>query len=269
VSGLPHDPTPAPDLADDLALALRLADAADEVSGPAFTGEAVPHEIKPDGSPVSATDVAVERRISELVAAERPADGVLGEEVGESGSRARRWIVDGIDGTVLFVAGIPGWATEVALEVDGDPVIGVSTSGADGRRWWAARGHGAWFAAAGGTAVPVRVSEQAQPTGGRYSLIPPLDALDARRAALVAGLGRGASYVPPAEHGALFVADGRVDACVQLGGGPWDFAALAVIVEEAGGRFSDLRGERDIYGGGPVVFSNGRVHEAVLLALGA
>jgi histidinol-phosphatase len=260
---------PTLDLAQDLAFALRLADAADEVSGPAFTGEAVPHEIKPDGSPVSATDLAVERRISDLVGAERPGDGVLGEEVGESGSRTRRWILDGIDGTVLFVAGVPGWATEIALEVDGDPVVGVTTSGNDGRRWWAARGHGAWYAQRGGPPVRLRVSDNARAEGGSYSLIPPLDALDARRQALVAGLGRTAAYVPPAEHGAIFVADGRVDACVQLGGGPWDFAALAVLVEEAGGRFSDLYGERDIYGGGPAVFSNGLVHDGVLLALGA
>src|SRR5690606_5571335 len=113
-------------LDDDLALALRLADAADAISGPAFTGEPLAHEIKPDGSPVSETDLAVERRIAEIVAAERPADGMLGEEVGESGPRGRRWIVDGIDGTVLFVAGRPGWATEIALEVDGEPVVGVA-----------------------------------------------------------------------------------------------------------------------------------------------
>jgi histidinol-phosphatase len=256
----------ANDLADDLAFALRLADAADAVTAPAFTGEAVAHEIKPDGSPVSATDLAVERRISALVAAERPADGVLGEEVGESGPKGRRWIIDGIDGTVLFVAGVVGWATEIALEVDGEPVIGISTSGADGRRWWAARGAGAWFSA-GGDPVRVGVSGRTELAGGRYSLIPPMDALEPRSQALVAGLDRTAGYLEPAEHGACFVADGRVEACVQLGGGPWDFAALAVIVEEAGGRFSDLHRRHDIYGGGPVVFSNGAVHDAVLASL--
>lgn len=257
----------AHDLADDLALALRLADAADAITAPAFTGAAVAHELKADGSPVSVTDVAVERRISEIVATERPADGVLGEEVGESGPAGRRWILDGIDGTVLFVAGVPGWATQIALEVDGEPVIGVTASGGDGRRWWAARGEGAWHAAAGAAPVRVTVSERDGLADGRYSSIPPLDALAPRRRALVDGLGPDATYVPPAEHGALYVADGRVDACVQLGGGPWDFAALAVIVEEAGGRFSDLRGHHDIYGGGPAVFTNGRVHDEVLAAL--
>jgi histidinol-phosphatase len=259
----------SPSLDDDLALALRMADAADRISAAAFTGDDVAHELKADGSPVSATDMAVERRISEIVAAERPADGVLGEEVGESGPAGRRWIVDGIDGTVLFVAGLSGWATEIALEVDGEPVLGVSTSPGDGRRWWAARGRGAWHAVAGGPAQRVHVSGRRELAGGRHSLIPPLDALEPRRRALVDGLGAGTDYVPPVEHGALYVADGRVDACVQLGGGPWDFAALAVIVEEAGGRFSDLDRRHDIYGGGPVVFSNGHVHDEVLTTLGA
>ena len=124
----------AASLDDDLALALRLADAADELTRAAFTGDPLAHEIKPDGSPVSETDLAVEQRIAGIVAAERPGDGMLGEEVGGSGPTARRWIVDGIDGTVLFVAGVLGWSTQIALEVDGRPVIGVVTSGADGRR---------------------------------------------------------------------------------------------------------------------------------------
>jgi histidinol-phosphatase len=282
-------------LADDLALALRLADAADAITGPAFTGEALAHRIKPDGSPVSDTDEAVELRIREIVADERPADGVLGEEVGASGPGGRRWIVDGIDGTVLFVAGVRGWSTQIALEVDGEPVIGVTTSGADGKRWWAARGAGAWHAVGDGPTELLRVSDRTSLAGGgagadpgagtghgagagagtgtdrdgRYTLIPPLDALaPARRAAVdVAAAGVDAIYVPPREHGALYVADGRVEVCVQLGGGAWDFAALAVIVAEAGGRFSDLAGRRDIYGGGPVVFSNGLVHDEVLALL--
>jgi histidinol-phosphatase len=269
-------------LADDLALALRLADAADAITGPAFTGDALAHRVKADGSPVSDTDEAVERRIREIVADERPADGMLGEEVGASGPTGRRWIVDGIDGTVLFVAGIPGWSTQIALEVDGEPVIGVTTSGVDGKRWWAARGAGAWHAVGDAPAELLRVSDRPTLAGGpgagaasggpgRYTLIPPLDALpsEARAAVDVAAAGVDATYVPPREHGALYVADGRVEVCVQLGGGAWDFAALSVIVAEAGGRFSDLAGRRDIYCGGPVVFSNGLVHDEVVALLAA
>lgn len=264
----PDSSAVAPSLDDDLTLALRLADAADELTGPAFTGDPLAHELKADGSPVSATDLAVEQRIAGIVAAERPGDGMLGEEVGESGPTGRRWIVDGIDGTILFVAGIPGWSTQLALEVDGRPVVGVVTCGADGRRWWAARGAGAWGRRRA-EASPARlgVSRRGWHDGGRYSLIPPLDVLSEARRGAVAPLADDATYVPPSEHGALYVADGRVEVCVQLGGGPWDFAGLAVIVEEAGGRFSDLRGAADIYGGGPAVFSNGTVHDDVIARL--
>ncbi len=261
-------------LEDELAVAMRLADAADEVTLAAFTGAAVAHDIKADGSPVSAADLAVERRISEILAVERPADGVLGEEVGESGPARRRWIVDGIDGTVLFVAGVRGWATEIALEVDGEVVVGVCTvpAGAPGgwRRWWAARGLGAWRRgdATGPGGEPIRVTGTTDAAAGTWTAIPPLDALDGDRRRLVERLGAaGATYVVPHEHGALLVADGRADACVQTGGGPWDFAALAVIVTEAGGRFADLSGRPDIYGGGPVLFSNGHVHDAATRAL--
>jgi histidinol-phosphatase len=259
---------------DDLALALRLADAADELTIAAFTGAAVAHEIKPDGSPVSAVDLAVERRIAEILATERPGDGLVGEEVGESGPTGRRWIVDGIDGTVLFVAGRTGWGTEVALEVDGDPVVGVTTvptgTPAGWRRWWAARGAGAWRGgdATGPGGEPVRVTATATLAVGRHTAIPPIEGLDGERLAMVERLAAaGSTYVDPHEHGALMVADGRADACVQAGGGPWDFAALAVLVTEAGGRFSDLAGRPDIYGGGPVLFSNGHVHDAAISAL--
>jgi histidinol-phosphatase len=258
-------------LDEDMALALRLADAADEISVRGFTGAAVEHELKTDGSPVSAVDLAVERRLAGMVAEERPVDGFLGEEVGASGPAGRRWIVDGIDGTILFVAGRRGWATEVALEVDGEVLVGVTTCPVDGRRWWAARGQGAWASAGGERGpVPARVSGVHEVAAARYTAIPPVEAL--REPAHVALAERLAAatgdYVPPTEHGALFVADGRAEACVQAAGGPWDFAALSVIVTEAGGRFSDLAGRRDIYGGGPVLFSNGHVHDAVLAVVG-
>jgi histidinol-phosphatase len=252
----------------DMALALRLADEADAITRPAFTGRAVEHRIKADGSPVSDADLAVERRIADVLGSERPADGVLGEEVGALGPAGRRWIVDGIDGTVLFVAGRPGWATEIALEVDGEVVLGVTTAPSLNRRWWAARSTGAWCSAAAGNPVRLTVSATADLAASRYSAIPPLAALAPAGLVLAERLGAASSgYAEPTEHGALFVADGRVEACLQTGGGPWDFAALAAIVTEAGGRFSDLAGRPDIYGGGPALFSNGRVHEAVLAAL--
>src|SRR5690606_37226560 len=131
---------------DDLALAHDLADLADEITGVAFTGRALPFERKPDGSPVTPVDVAVERASQRTLAERRPDDAVLGEEIGAVGAAPRTWILDGVDGTVNFVSGRPSWATEIALVVDGRVVLGVSTSPALGHRWWGGTGLGAWVA---------------------------------------------------------------------------------------------------------------------------
>ncbi|MGH9231111.1 MAG: inositol monophosphatase family protein [Acidimicrobiales bacterium] len=255
----------------DLDLALRLADRADILGLRYFTGAELDHDTKPDGTPVSAADREIERVLRAMVAEERPGDGFLGEEVGESGHADRRWIVDGIDGTVLFVAGLTGWATQIALEIRGEVVIGVSTSAPLERRWWARRGGGAWRAATGegrlGAPERMAVSHRTSLTGGRVTAIPPIDALSADQRVSVDRLTATSDYVPPHEHGAVLVADGRADVCVQASGGPWDFAALAVIVEEAGGHFSNLAGQWVIDDGGPVVFSNGHVHDQALRAL--
>jgi histidinol-phosphatase len=255
----------------DLDLAMRLADTADIIGLRHFTGAALEHETKPDGTPVTDADREIERTLRDLVAEARPGDGFLGEEVGASGTGDRRWIVDGIDGTVLFVAGLSGWATQIALEVGGQVVVGVSTSVTIGRRWWAHRDGGAWraFVSEGHLGAPetMAVSDRGSLVGGRVTAIPPLDALDAERSVAVERLVAESAYVPPHEHGAVLVADGRAEVCFQAGGGPWDFAALAVIVEEAGGQFSNLAGQWTIDDGGPVVFSNRRVHDETLAAL--
>jgi histidinol-phosphatase len=256
----------------DLEFALRLAAEADRISARHFTGEQVAFDTKSDGSPVSVADCEVETRLKALVSAEWPDHGFLGEEVGQSGSTMRRWIVDGIDGTVNFVRGRPIWGTEIALEVDGVVVVGVSSSPALKRRWWARRGGGAWCApltseGAVGPAERLGVSAHAAIAGSRCSFMPPLEMLGDPWLALADRLPADCSYVPPHEHAALMVCDGTIDMCVQPTGGPWDFAALAVIVEEADGSFSDLHGDWNIYGGGPVVYSNSCFHEAVIARL--
>ena len=133
--------------ADDLALAHLLADAADAVSTARFRALDLRVETKPDLTPVSDADTAVEREIRALLAAHRPDDGLLGEEYGEqsaTGPDARRWVVDPIDGTKNFVRGVPVWATLVAL-MDGDEaVVGLVSAPALNRRWWAAKDVGAW-----------------------------------------------------------------------------------------------------------------------------
>lgn len=260
-----HDP------ASDLDLALRMADEADRISMGYFADGCLEIEAKADGSPVTDADRQVETRLRDLVAAERPGDALLGEEIGEVGAGGRRWIVDGIDGTSLFIAGSRGWGTEIALEVDGRVVVGVSSCPSMGRRWWARRGCGAWTTSSsdGATSDPRRtsVTGRAHLAGGKYTSIPPLAVLVGARRDLVTPLGACCEYRPPEQHGALLVAEGLVDVCVQTGGGPWDFAALAVIVEEAGGRFSDHAGDWRIDRGGPVVFSNYRLHAEALATL--
>ncbi len=142
------------DLMDDLDLALELADAADAITLAHFRSADLVVETKPDLTPVSEADRAVEAMLCARLAIARPGDAVLGEEGGASGAGRRRWIIDPIDGTKSFVRGVPVWATLLALEVDGEVVLGVASAPALGRRWWGSRGAGAF---ADGT--PIRVSE--------------------------------------------------------------------------------------------------------------
>src|ERR687888_1116666 len=127
----------------DLAFAFELADLADSLSLPRFRALDLRVETKPDLTPVTDADTAVERALRDLIAARRPEEGVLGEEEGDDGGSVR-WVVDPIDGTRNFSRGVPVWATLIALERDGVRVCGVVSAPALGRRWWAARGEGAF-----------------------------------------------------------------------------------------------------------------------------
>ena len=147
---IPAIPT---DFAADLAVALALADAADALTMPRFRARDLHVETKPDLTPVSEADRSVEAALRERLAKDRPDDGVLGEELGEAGAgAARRWIVDPIDGTMSYVRGVPVWATLIALEADGEMSVGVVSAPALGRRWWGAKGLGAF---ADGEAIQV------------------------------------------------------------------------------------------------------------------
>jgi len=258
-----------PILEDDLALALRMADEADAISMRWFAGGPIPHEDKADGSPVTEADPEIERRLLAIVGEVRPDDAFLGEEVGAHGAGHRRWIVDGIDGTIVFIQGGTGWGTQIALEVDGRVVVGVSTSPAFGWRWFAHRGGGAWRRPIGtdGSAERIHVSDRTTLEGGACSFIPPLQFLGGDALAAAERLTAVTSYIEPAQHAALMVAEGIVDCSLQPTGGPWDFAALAVIVEEAGGRYSDDRDEATIEDGGPAIYSNSALHAATLAVI--
>jgi histidinol-phosphatase len=247
----------------DLALGHRLADAAAVVSLSYFRRE-LRGWSKADGSLATEADVAVEDELRARLRVERPSDAVLGEERGETGSGARRWIIDGIDGSVDFATGTPDWGTLIALEVDGHVVIGVCDQPAHGRRYWAAKGGGA-FASSASLQSPrsLSVSTIGDLRAAR-SYLPPAKWLPDEQAHAVADtLATATKPEPHIDHPALQVAAGGYELAVFLLAGPWDLAAPALIVEEAGGRFTDLRGRNDLTSG-TAVFTNGLLHDDVL-----
>jgi histidinol-phosphatase len=235
----------------DLQLAFQLADAADAVSLPLF-GTKLPVDRKPDLTPVTEADRAVEAELRRLLAEARPEDVVLGEEGGSSGTGRRRWIIDPIDGTRNFTRAIPVWATLVALEEDSVVRLGVVSAPALGRRWWAERGAGAF---ADGTRIHVSAVERIEDAVLCFGLEDGLPEL-ARKAWHVRGFGDFWSH--------MLVAEGAVDGAFDaVGVSEWDLAAMQVVVEEAGGRFSDYAGSSRI-DGGTALSSNGLLHDALL-----
>jgi histidinol-phosphatase len=240
----------------DLDLALRLADAADALSLDRFrTG--IPVETKPDLTPVTEADRAVEAAIRAALENARPEDAVLGEEQGASGGGSRRWIVDPIDGTRNYSRGVPVWGTLIALEEDGSVRVGVVSAPALGHRWWAERGEGAYADGERIGVSSVARVEDAVVSFAYENTVPEI----AGRAWHVRGFGDFWAH--------MLVAEGAVDAAVDATGvNEWDLAALQVIVEEAGGRFSDFEGVSRIDGSAAVT-SNGLLHAELLDALGA
>jgi histidinol-phosphatase len=241
----------------DLHYALELADAADALTLPRFRATDLRVDTKPDLTPVTDADRAVERMMRERIARDRPGEGVLGEEEGDDGGSVR-WIVDPIDGTKNFSRGIPVWASLVALERDGRVVCGVASAPALGHRWWAARGEGAFRDGERIEVSRIASLEEATVSFSRSGLDDP-KLLD---------LARRAWHAQPFSDfwAHLLVAEGAVEISVEHSMSTWDNAALQVIVEEAGGRFSDLRGEARIDGGSGVS-TNGLLHDLVLEGL--
>jgi histidinol-phosphatase len=235
---------------DDLAFALELADRADALTVPRFRAADLHVETKPDLTPVTDADRAVERALRELIAAKRPGEGVLGEEEGDDGG-AVRWILDPIDGTRNFARGVPVWATLIALERDGSVECAVASAPALGRRWWATRGGGAF---ADGRRA--RVSAVAALADASVSCT---HARDLERLEPQAWHARGLGDF----WHLLLVAEGSLDAAVDARLALWDYAAPALIVEEAGGRVSTLDGAPP-RPNEQVVASNGLLHEPVL-----
>jgi len=236
----------------DLALAHTLADAADAISLARFRAADLVVETKPDLTPVTEADRAVETAVRELLARERPGDAILGEEHGATGEARRRWIVDPIDGTRNYSRGIPVWATLIALEEDGELRLGLVSAPALDRRWWAERGEGALA-----DGKPIRVSQVARVEDAVLSF-----ALEQELPPLAHRCWHPRAYGDFWAH--MLVAEGTVDGAVDaLGVAVWDLAAIRPIVEEAGGTFTDREGVARI-DGGSAVSSNGLLHDALL-----
>ncbi len=250
---------------DDLRFAHVLADAADDITTRRFKALDLHVEAKPDLTPVTDADKATEESLRNVLRRARPRDAVLGEEFGRAGSGPRCWVIDPIDATKNYVRGVPVWATLIGL-MDGDEVtVGVVSAPALGRRWWAARGGGAWTGRSLTKASRCRVSavSKLEDASFSYSDVPSWE--DKGRLAGFLELGRSVwrtrAYGDFWSH--VLVAEGAVDICAEPEVTLWDLAALKVIVEEAGGTFTDLTG-KPTPDGGSAVSTNGLLHGEVL-----
>jgi histidinol-phosphatase len=243
----------------ELRFAHRLADVADEITMRGFV-DRVGARMKIDGTPVTEADEAAERALRSEIAKAFPDHAVLGEEEGPAGSGPTRWILDPIDGTKNYAAGIPIWGTLIALEVEGEVVCGVVSAPALRERYAAARGAGAEC-----NGEPIRVSSVSELPAARITYTSFLSFDDCGRGDAWRRLAGAASWARGFGDfwGHMLVASGRADVMAEPVVNVWDLAPLLVIVEEAGGRFTDLDGSRRIDGGSAVT-TNGHLHDAVI-----
>ncbi|HEY8472844.1 MAG TPA: histidinol-phosphatase, partial [Natronosporangium sp.] len=254
---------------DDLSLAHVLADAADSISIARFRALDLQVESKPDLTPVSDADTAVETALRATLARTRPRDAVLGEEFGATeaaaGPGSRQWVIDPIDGTKNFVRGVPIWATLIALLENDEPVVGLVSAPALGRRWWAAKGHGAYAGRHPAAATPISVSGVGRLSDASFCYSSLTGWEQNGRLGAMLDLMRTVwrSRAFGDFYGHMLVAEGAVDIMVEPELSLWDVAALVPIVTEAGGRFTDLDG-RPGPAGGSAVATNGKLHADVL-----
>lgn len=223
-------------------------------------------ELKGDSSPVTVADQEAEQILRDALGQAFPDAAILGEEQGLTGSGTTRWIIDPIDGTKSFVSGVPLYATLLAYEVDGVPELGVCYFPALGEIIYAARGEGAYF-----NGIPCHVSTRSSVTGSILACGGPLSMIKHGRWDGFAKLSESSltSRTWSDAYGHALVATGRIDAMLDPVVSRWDLSAIRVIVEEAGGTFSDFNGgdpfERGDYGL-EAISSNGLIHQAVLEA---
>jgi histidinol-phosphatase len=258
----------------DLQLALSLADAADALTLARYRAADLRVETKPDMTPVSESDKAVELALRELLASQRPHDGVIGEEFGgapeagpgaggplaTSGAAERTWVIDPIDGTKSYVRGMDTWSTLIALIVDGVVSVGVVSMPALGKRWWATRDGGAF---ADGRLIHVSAIRELGDAQLVWSGVQEWDAVGgserllelARRCWRMRGIGDAWQYMMVAEGAAEIAVDPEVTL--------WDVAAVSIVVQEAGGRFTGIDGVPGPAAGSGLA-TNGVLHDAAL-----
>lgn len=257
------------DYTDDLRLAHVIADDADALSLSRFKALDLHVMTKPDLTPVSDADTAVEEGIRRTLSRVRSRDAVLGEEHGLTGHSQRQWIVDPIDGTKNFVRGVPVWATLIALAVDGEVVLGVVSAPALQRRWWASVGNGAWTGRSLLKATRCQVSDVRRLDDASLSYSS-LTGWEKRGRlddwlALMRRCWRNRAYGDFWSY--MLLAEGAVDLVAEPELAVHDMAALDIVVREAGGRFTSLAGSDGPWGGNAVA-SNGHLHESALAFLG-
>ena len=273
------------DLQDDLALAHALADLADAITLDRYQAQDLVITNKPDNTPVTDADRAVETAIREALATHRQTDGLVGEEFGsDKGTSGRYWVIDPIDGTKNFMRGVPTWATLIALvSVDAsgfeEVVVGIASAPALARRWSATKGHGAFVRFNAGNLddlsedldsvsqeKKISVSKVAQLSDASISYsdfvgwgdrLEPFQKMLAH-AWRTRGIGDFWSH--------MLVAEGAVDVAIEPSLAVWDMAALDIIVREAGGTFTNTAGQSGPFGGSGVS-TNGVLHNAVINGL--
>ncbi len=250
---------------DDLRLAHMMADNADSLTMSRFKALDLKVDAKPDLTPVSDADVAVEDAIRRTLKTARPRDAVHGEEREDTGWGPRRWVIDPIDGTANFVRGVPVWATLIGLMVEGRVVVGVVSAPALGRRWWASAGGGAFTGKTLLQGNPCRVSEVGSIDDSSLSYSSVHGWVDSGRGQqfvdLMRGCWRTRAYGDFWSY--MLVAEGSVDIATEPELALHDMAALDVIVREAGGRFTNLDGADGVDGPGAIA-TNGLLHDAVV-----
>jgi histidinol-phosphatase len=257
---------------NDLALAMRLADAADSITLARYQSIDLVVTTKPDNTPVTDADKATEEALRALLKNHRPDDGIVGEEFGnDAGGAERYWVIDPIDGTKNFLRGVPTWATLIGLiekQSDGSEVavVGVVSAPALFRRWHASEGNGAFLSLNKAAPERINVSQVSEIKNASISYsdfigwgerLAPFQSLlaDAWR---TRGIGDFWSH--------MLVAEGAVDVAAEPTLALWDMAALDIIVREAGGRFTNMAGIDGSLGGSGLS-TNSVIHEKIVAKL--